>query len=153
MSKGIHGFSLLDVLIAMAVLAIVSSIAAPIYSQFADDANDTAAASEIMQIQLAIDRFNSQTFTYPDSLDELPEVPAQDPWGNAYVYLRIDGNGTPGLRGRQRKDKNLNPLNTDFDLYSTGKDGATRLPLTAPPSHDDIIRAGNGSFVGRGEDH
>jgi general secretion pathway protein G len=52
-----------------------------------------------------------------------------------------------------RKDKNLHPLNTDFDLYSLGPDGESRLPLTAGPSRDDILRANNGAFIGRAENY
>ncbi len=29
-----------------------------------------------------------------------------------------------------------------------GKDGASKKPLTAKLSHDDVIRAANGTFVG-----
>ena len=148
-----QGFTLLDLLVAITIIAIISAIATPIYTQFVDSANDAAATSDILEIQLAIDQFNAATFAYPDDLTELAGVPTVDPWGNAYSYLRIDGNPTPGIKGQQRKDKNLNPLNTDFDLFSVGKDGATKGPLTAKDSHDDIIRAGNGGFVGRGEDH
>ena len=66
--------------------------------------------------------------------------------GSAYVYLRIEGAGNGN--GNVRKDKNLNPINSDFDLYSTGLDGETVSPLTAKKSHDDVVRAGNGSFFG-----
>jgi general secretion pathway protein G len=70
----------------------------------------------------------------------------KDPWGNPYEYLKIMGNG-PG-RGQCRKDKFLNPLNDDYDLYSKGRDGASQAPLTAQASHDDVVRASNGSFIG-----
>ena len=39
-------------------------------------------------------------------------------------------------------------MNSDYDLYSTGKDGAGSPPITAKPSQDDVIRASNGSYVG-----
>ena len=55
--------------------------------------------------------------------------------------------------GDVRKDKNLNPLNTDFDLYSLGEDGASASPLTAKNSRDDIVRANNGAYIGLGEDY
>ena len=55
--------------------------------------------------------------------------------------------------GGFRKDGNLNPLNTDFDLYSRGQDGDTAGPLSAQSSRDDIVRANNGAFVGLGEDY
>jgi general secretion pathway protein G len=52
-----------------------------------------------------------------------------------------------------RKDKNLVPINTDFDLYSLGKDGESVGPLTAIPSRDDIVRANNGSYIGRADSY
>ena len=47
----------------------------------------------------------------------------------------------------------MNPLNTDFDLYSMGPDGQTQKQLTAAKARDDIVRAGNGGFIGKAEDH
>ena len=69
----------------------------------------------------------------------------KDPWGNNYQYLNIET--TTGL-GKMRKDRFLVPLNTDFDLYSMGKDGDSQSPLTAEVSHDDIIRANDGEYIG-----
>ena len=45
------------------------------------------------------------------------------------------------------------PINQDYDLYSSGKDGQTRAPLVVPVSKDDIIRAGTGAYFGRAEDY
>ncbi|NOS79612.1 MAG: prepilin-type cleavage/methylation domain-containing protein, partial [Nitrospira sp.] len=50
--------------------------------------------------------------------------------------------------GGARKDRFLVPINSDFDIYSMGRDGQTVAPLTAPKSHDDIIRASDGGFYG-----
>ena len=44
------------------------------------------------------------------------------------------------------------PLNTDFDLYSMGQDGASKGPLSAKASRDDVLRAGDGTFVGPAAD-
>ena len=55
--------------------------------------------------------------------------------------------------GQLRKDKNLVPINTDYDLYSKGPDGKSVTPLTANSSRDDIIRANNGAYVGEAEDY
>jgi general secretion pathway protein G len=46
----------------------------------------------------------------------------------------------------------MNPLNTDFDLYSSGPDGRTQTQLTANFARDDIVRAGNGSYIGTAQD-
>ncbi len=47
-----------------------------------------------------------------------------------------------------RKDRFLVPINTDFDLYSMGRDGKSTPPLTAAASRDDIIRANGGAYIG-----
>jgi general secretion pathway protein G len=52
-----------------------------------------------------------------------------------------------------RKDRNLVPINTDFDLYSVGPDGDSQAPLTAAASRDDIVRANDGRFIGKAEDY
>ena len=77
---------------------------------------------------------------------ELPK----DPWGRDYQFLNFSA---PGANGQIRKDHNLHPLNTDFDLYSLGKDGKSQAPLTAKASHDDVIWARDGAFVGLAEDY
>ena len=71
-----------------------------------------------------------------------------DAWGNPYQYLIILGKKRNEVEGEWRKDRFLVPLNSDFDLYSMGKDGQSRPPLTAEVSHDDIVRANNGDYIG-----
>ena len=53
-----------------------------------------------------------------------------------------------GVLGQMRRDHFLVPVNTDFDLYSLGKDGRSQSPFTAADSQDDIVRANNGLYVG-----
>lgn len=55
--------------------------------------------------------------------------------------------------GQVRKDRNLVPINSNFDLYSMGQDGQSRPPLTARVSRDDIIYANDGAFIGLAEDY
>jgi general secretion pathway protein G len=73
-----------------------------------------------------------------------------DPWGHPYQYLSFSG--LKG-KGEMRKDKNLVPINSDYDLYSMGPDGESQTPLTAKASRDDIIRANNGGYVGIAENY
>lgn len=63
------------------------------------------------------------------------------------------GSGGSGAIGQARKDRNLVPINSDFDLYSVGRDGQTAPALTAKVSQDDIVRANNGGFVGLASDY
>ena len=62
-------------------------------------------------------------------------------------------NGNSGSnRGDARKDRHLNPINSDYDLYSMGKNRDSKKPLQNPKSHDDVVRANDGSFVGLATD-
>ncbi len=75
-----------------------------------------------------------------------------DPWGHPYRYLPFDS-GIPGWQGERRKDKNLVPINSKFDLYSCGADGDSKPPLTAKASRDDIVYANDGGYIGPASDY
>jgi general secretion pathway protein G len=71
------------------------------------------------------------------------KLAASDPWGNTYQYLNIEDGDTKG-KGNLPKDKNLLPINSDFDLYSNVPDDQSVAPLTAKASRDDIVRVNDG---------
>ena len=54
--------------------------------------------------------------------------------------------------GSARKDGNLVPINTNYDLCSHGKDGKSKAPLRAKDSLDDIIYANDGGYIGLAEE-
>jgi general secretion pathway protein G len=83
----------------------------------------------------------------PPSLADITLAGLRDPWGNAYRYLNFSS-GEPDINGKIRKDHNLHPINSEFDLYSTGPDGDSKAPLTAAASRDDILWARDGAFIG-----
>ena len=142
-----NGLTLVEIMIAIAILGIVSSLSVSLYKDYTLGANVNRAITEIRMIDLMIKDYRLTTRNYPPDLAAVG-VDYQDPWGNDYQYLDISSD--PG-NGAKRKDKNLVPINTDFDLYSMGPDGASVSPLTAQQSHDDIIRANNGKYVGVAE--
>ena len=146
------GFQLLELLIALAVISVLTVVAIPSYADYRDKVDNATAAADINSIVQAIERFYTEYNHYPDSLNEIRMGTLQDPWKHTYQYLRINGANLKS-KGSLRKDKNLVPINTDYDLYSNGKDGATSAPLTAKHSQDDIIRANNGKFIGLAADY
>ena len=102
------------------------------------------AVTAIVALSTLIDSYVQDERQYPPDLAALRVPIPLDPWGRPYVYYNVDANG----RGHARKDHALNPINTDFDLYSMGPDGQTKKQITQKDSVDDIIRASNGKFVG-----
>ena len=128
------------------IAGLLGALAVPGYTRVVDRLRISRAGSDMMTINIEVVKLRSANGRLPDTLAGIPGLPAADPWGRPYVYnyfLR------PGFNKSQiRKDHNLHPINSEFDLYSQGKDGKSKPPLTAAPSRDDVIVARDGSFVG-----
>lgn len=141
------GFTLVELMIVMAILTTIVTVAFPMYRRALEAAETTVAIRGIEELQAKIELFAMTTGSYPTSLDQLDGAPFVDPWGNPYQFLNfetIQGNGNEQMR----KDKFLVPLNTKYDLFSMGPDGKSVSPLTAKASRDDIVRANDGGFIG-----
>jgi general secretion pathway protein G len=144
------GFTLIELLIVVALVGTLAAISIPIYFRALDKARTTRAIADIKNISITINVRQLLAGTYPDSLAEVGFDNLLDPWGHPYEYLNLTGATN---HGRARKDKNLVPLNADYDLYSVGKDGASVSALTAKASQDDVVRANNGGFIGLAADY
>lgn len=147
-----RGFSLVELMMALVVAGALMAIGVPSYLAHVERVRVAQAVSDIAAVSMALANFHALRFTYPNSLAELNINIPLDPWNQPYQYLGIDVNPPPNV-GQVRRDKNLNPLNSDFDLYSLGKDGASSKQITGAKGRDDIIRAGNGGFIGLAKDH
>ncbi len=121
-----RGFTLIEILVVIVVIAILATLVAPNVFQHVGTAKSTTAKSQIEMIASALDAYRLDTGAYPTTaqgLQALQEIPAVDPptnwrgpylrkavpldpWGRPYVYL------SPG---------EVNP--TGFDLFSYGADG------------------------------
>lgn len=122
------GFTLIEILVVMAIIGMLAIMVAPnIFNQQAGAMRD-AAMSQISTLEAALDTHRLDVGDYPDSLDGLMrndsgraswngpylrrEVP-KDPWGNDYVY---DGDGreftlisyaADGERGGEEDDADI----------------------------------------------
>ena len=144
------GYSVFEILIVIAIVAILVSIAVPSYEIYVDKKNLATAKKDILALQTGIDGFYVTNNRFPDDLAEISMDDRIDPWGNPYFYVNL---GNAKNKGKVRKDKNLTPVNSDYDLYSAGKDGETRAPFTAAFAYDDIVRCNNGKFIGYAKDY
>lgn len=211
-----RGFTLIELMLAVAIVGVLSSLAIPNYLGFLEKARIARTVAEMNGVAKEIYGYAHPDGQYPDSLAQIGWDQRLDPWGNPYQYYRLNcanpafsrldpiapsgneadgliipashyppyhparlslavdtgshqslirlvaqggnsgngggnggGGGPPcGSIGHARKDRFLVPINSDFDLYSMGKDGQSVGPLTAQKSHDDVIRANDGGYYG-----
>ena len=66
-----RGFTLIELIVVMAIVALLVSIAAPRYLQSLDRAREASLRSSLQVLRHAIDQFAADRGRYPDSLDEL----------------------------------------------------------------------------------
>jgi general secretion pathway protein G len=144
-----RAFSLIETIIVCALTGILASLAAGSLIAAVKTARITRAIGDLRSMEVEIRAFQVRSRRNPTTLAEVLTPVPIDPWGRPYVYTDLSQRGS---RGRARKDGRLNPINADFDLYSLGEDGRSAAPLTAPMSHDDVIRAREGAFLGLARD-
>ncbi len=137
------GLTLIELILVMAIIGVLAAIAIPAYQDYQEKARVNAAVMDISTMAFTIAAYWQDERSYPDSLADVDLGGKLDPWGYPYRYLNLDKNGNGGAR----RDKNLNPLNTDFDLYSIGKNAKTRLSVSQQDSLDDIVRVFDGKFI------
>jgi general secretion pathway protein G len=140
-----RGFTLVELILAVTIIGILAALALLGFQGYRDRIKLDQAVSDLVVLSVSIGEFKADNKRFPTDLAEIGKDTMRDPWGHAYQYIDHSGGGNSG---QWRKDKNIHPINTDFDLYSMGKDGSSVAPLTASPSRDDIIRANDGAFVG-----
>lgn len=145
----VRGFTLIELLIVSAIFAILIILGVARYNDHKEEVRVQQAVADILSMSALITQYLNDNHTAPDSLADVRLQGKIDPWGHPYMYTNLM---SPASAGDARKDKNLHPLNSDFDLYSMGADGDTKRPLTANVSRDDIIRARDGRFVGFAKD-
>jgi len=121
-----RGFTLVEMLLVLVILATLAAIVVPKFAGRSQQAKETAAQSQIANLEMALDAFEVDNGYYPKGtkgLDELIERPSNatdwrgpylqkgipmDPWGNAYIYE---------YPGKQNAES--------YDLMSMGPDGRT----------------------------
>ncbi len=145
-----RGFSLLEFMTAVSVAAILCTLGVSSYRSSVQKARVAAATADIMSIATLINHYSTDHFAPPPDLVTIGCDKMLDPWGHPYAYLPFTGLKN---KGPMRKDRNLVPINSQYDLYSIGADGASQPPLTVPVSKDDVILANDGNYIGLAADY
>jgi general secretion pathway protein G len=117
------GFTLLEIIVVVTIIAILAAYIAPKVAGRVDDARISKAKSDIRVLESSLELYKLDNFVYPSNemgLDALVNKPSgegtknwrdggyikkltKDPWGNEYLYIYPGSNG-------------------EFDVYSFGAD-------------------------------
>ncbi len=103
-----QGFSLLELLIVIAIMGLIVSLVAPEMFSKLDSSKQKTALAQMKMLQTSIDTYRLDVGDFPASLDELmksskkgwdgPYLPKEvpvDPWGNPYVIVKPGENNQP----------------------------------------------------------
>ena len=151
-----RGFTLIELGVVLAIIGTLAAITLTSYLAYLERVRVVRAVLEIKNMATVLSGNLVEGKSLPATLADADLGAPMDPWGNPYQYLPLvdetlpggGGGGGGGAPARARKDRFLVPINTDFDLYSMGRDGESVAPLTAAKSRDDVVRAANGAFIG-----
>ena len=114
MYKGQKGFTLVELLIVIIILAILTGVSIPIYRLINARARESATETEMINIAKALEIHNVdlQSYplaaVYPDTLEDndyMENVPLLDKWDNAYLYTSdgssysLESYGINGING------------------------------------------------------
>lgn len=144
-----RGFTFIEALLVLVIVGILLAISIPSFERYIERSRVVETTVDIGTMQKKIREHGMSKGALPDDLADVGYGGKLDPWGRTYEYLNLrnmKGNG------KARKDKSLAPLNSDFDLYSAGRDGLSEASLANKASRDDIVRARDGRFVGLAEE-
>ena len=151
MTNSQQGYTLIELMIVIVLVAILATGAYVSYSAYAERARIARAIADLGEIHLAIQQYlTNENAGYPATLAELGLDNMVDPWGNPYRYRVVEGLADETAA---RKDENSVPINRRYDIYSMGKDGESATPLNTTPGKDDVVMAGDGAYFGLAEDY
>jgi prepilin-type N-terminal cleavage/methylation domain-containing protein len=163
------GFTLIEVMMAVALVAILSAIAVQLYVGYIEEAKLGTAAKDIRQAEIILDDLaadnalnaidggltsvrgiylaNGGLQLGAPATTPAGTTPWLDPWDRIYRYQR---NGADGVMrdaaGDVSNDASNSSLPQSYDIFSLGDDGTAGTA-------DDVVRGCNGRFIGLRGDH
>lgn len=121
------GFTLVELMVVIAIIAILATIVGANVLGNLEEANRSSAQAQIKNFKTAVISYKLKFKSFPDNLEQLINNPERsfldareipnDPWGNPYVYIvegsnfRIISYGADGVEGGQGDDADIDSTN------------------------------------------
>ncbi len=130
------GFSLVELMVALAIIGILTMVALPTYQSYVKDSNRASAQADLMALAAAMERHKATTYSYAGAATGgadtgAPSVfqtysPSSEPIANRRYDLTIDTLAANGMSYRLRATPAAGSVQVgDGDLYyfSDGRKG------------------------------
>jgi type II secretion system protein G len=126
-AQGSRGFTLIELIVVMAIVALLVSIAAPRYFLSVENARDQSLRTSLRVMRDAIDQFQADKGRYPQSLEELTD--------NRYLR-EIPEDPITGRRDSWVAAETAPEVNARQGGMADVKSGATALDRDGKPYSD-----------------
>ena len=154
-SRRSGGFTLVEILVAITVLAILAAMLTPVVGSALRRANEFAIESEMTQLDLAIEHFALDNGFYPPSFANFDSADDILPYLNRIAPNHAEGNGSNGTRLKvwwdqvgsdlANKDANGDLVNPGAALvfWLSGIAKNKQYPLTFPANQSQALSGYN----------
>ncbi len=134
-TDGIGGWSLMELVVVLAIIAILAAIITPMITSYVDRARISSARNDVRNIGAAIISFNSDTRSWPiyKTLADIPNGAAYDALETVGDIAAINGGLTTGTQW-------LGVINSNGDLRAIVNDNSLGLATTG-------ARRWNGAYM------
>jgi general secretion pathway protein G len=138
-----RGFTLVELIVVTAVIGVLVAMAIPFFNQYINTVKTGVCVADLRTVDKAISAYIIDKNAMPVFLSDVGMGSQLDPWKRSFVYHDLSVAGPAPL-----EDIAFRPLNTDYDLYSTGENGASTPAAGNLANADDIVRSNNGVYAG-----
>lgn len=120
-----QGFTLIEILIAIALVAIMMGVAGPAFLKYLERGRVRAAQAQLRSLKTSIEQYYADIGQFPEALNELIKGPSNEELRSRWINAYLDGKDVPVDPWGQKYHYKVNTEGEEhpYELYSTGPKG------------------------------